>query len=132
MGQKPGFSKEAGLLRRRLSWCPIMKQMLTTRRRVIVVFGAGGDRDIEKRPLMGQAASTADICVVTSDNPRSEDPDRIIEQIVAGIPAHTKTHIEVDRETAIAWAIRHAKPTDTLAPWNALSVSPLAIVASKR
>ncbi len=86
----------------------------TTRGRVIVVFGAGGDRDADKRPLMGAAAATADVCVVTSDNPRSEDPDRIIEQIVAGIPAHARKHVEPDRETAIAWAIRHAKPGDTV------------------
>ncbi|HVJ86679.1 MAG TPA: UDP-N-acetylmuramoyl-L-alanyl-D-glutamate--2,6-diaminopimelate ligase [Caulifigura sp.] len=86
----------------------------TTRGRVIVVFGAGGDRDAEKRPLMGEAASAADLCVVTSDNPRSEDPDAIITQIAAGIPAGTKKHLEVDRETAIAWAIRHAKPGDTV------------------
>ena len=86
----------------------------TTRGRVIVVFGAGGDRDADKRPLMGEAASGADLCVVTSDNPRSEDPDAIITQIAAGIPAGTKKHLEVDRETAIAWAIRHAKPGDTV------------------
>ncbi len=86
----------------------------TTRGRVIVVFGAGGDRDIEKRPLMGQAAATADVCVITTDNPRSEDPEQIIAQIAAGVPEHTKRHLEVDRETAIAWAIRHARPGDTV------------------
>jgi UDP-N-acetylmuramoyl-L-alanyl-D-glutamate--2,6-diaminopimelate ligase len=86
----------------------------TTRGRVIVVFGAGGDRDADKRPLMGQAAATADVCVVTSDNPRSEDPEAIIAQIVAGMPSQAKKHVEVDRETAIAWAIRHAKPGDTI------------------
>lgn len=86
----------------------------TTRGRVIVIFGAGGDRDREKRPLMGQAAATADVCVITTDNPRSEDPELIISQIAAGVPAHAKKHIEVDRETAIAWAIRHAKPGDTV------------------
>jgi len=86
----------------------------TTRGRVIVVFGAGGDRDVEKRPLMGQAASTSDLCVITTDNPRSEDPEQIIAQIAAGVPAHAKKHTEVDRETAIAWAIRHAKPGDTV------------------
>jgi UDP-N-acetylmuramoyl-L-alanyl-D-glutamate--2,6-diaminopimelate ligase len=86
----------------------------TTKGKVIVVFGAGGDRDVEKRPLMAQAAATADLCIVTSDNPRSESPEAIIEQIVAGLPAQAKRHIEVDRETAIAWAIRHAKQGDTI------------------
>jgi UDP-N-acetylmuramoyl-L-alanyl-D-glutamate--2,6-diaminopimelate ligase len=86
----------------------------TTKGRVIVVFGAGGDRDAEKRPLMGQAAATADLCVITTDNPRSEDPEKIIAQIAAGLPPQAKKHIEVDRETAIAWAIRHAKAGDTV------------------
>ncbi|OAI57427.1 hypothetical protein AYO47_08075 [Planctomyces sp. SCGC AG-212-M04] len=86
----------------------------TTKGRVIVVFGAGGDRDAEKRPLMGQAAATADLCVITTDNPRSEDPEKIIAQIAAGLPPQAKKHIEVDRETAIAWAIRHAKSGDTV------------------
>jgi UDP-N-acetylmuramoyl-L-alanyl-D-glutamate--2,6-diaminopimelate ligase len=86
----------------------------TTKGKVIVVFGAGGDRDAEKRPLMGQAAATADLCVITTDNPRSEDPEKIIAQIADGLPPQAKKHIEVDRETAIAWAIRHAKSGDTV------------------
>jgi len=54
--------------------------------RIICVFGCGGDRDREKRPLMGRiAASLATICIVTSDNPRSEDPMAIIADILAGV-----------------------------------------------
>jgi UDP-N-acetylmuramoyl-L-alanyl-D-glutamate--2,6-diaminopimelate ligase len=86
-----------------------------TRGRVIVVFGAGGDRDPGKRPLMARAAAAADQCVITSDNPRSEDPDSIIEQIRVGfVDRSTPCHVEPDRETAIAWAIRNARPGDTL------------------
>ncbi len=79
--------------------------------RLIIVFGAGGDRDRRKRPLMGEAAlRLADIAIVTSDNPRSEDPETIIENILSGIPgyetAKTQTGessvlVEPDRRTAI-------------------------------
>jgi UDP-N-acetylmuramoyl-L-alanyl-D-glutamate--2,6-diaminopimelate ligase len=86
-----------------------------TRGRVIIVFGAGGERDRDKRPLMARAASSADLCVVTSDNPRSESPDTIIKQICDGFPNNSTTvHVESDRETAIAWAIRKARPGDTV------------------
>jgi UDP-N-acetylmuramoyl-L-alanyl-D-glutamate--2,6-diaminopimelate ligase len=86
-----------------------------TRGRVIIVFGAGGERDRAKRPLMARAASSADLCVVTSDNPRSEPPDAIIRQICDGFPNNSTTvHVESDRETAIAWAIRHARTGDTV------------------
>jgi UDP-N-acetylmuramoyl-L-alanyl-D-glutamate--2,6-diaminopimelate ligase len=86
---------------------------------LIVVFGAGGDRDREKRPLMGAAARRlADHVVVTSDNPRSEDPDAIIASIVAGARAETPPgasaamEVESDRRTAIERAMAIARPGD--------------------
>jgi UDP-N-acetylmuramyl-tripeptide synthetase len=81
--------------------------------RVICVFGCGGDRDREKRPVMGRIASElADLAIVTSDNPRSEDPRAIIEEIVAG----TEDELEVvpDRREAIARAVEAAAPGDVV------------------
>jgi UDP-N-acetylmuramoyl-L-alanyl-D-glutamate--2,6-diaminopimelate ligase len=84
--------------------------------RVLVVFGAGGDRDRAKRPLMGEvAARLADVAIVTSDNPRSEPPEAIIDEILAGVPAdafHVKR--EADRRAAIAHAIELAGPGDVV------------------
>ncbi len=82
--------------------------------RVIVVFGAGGDRDRQKRPEFGTVAATADLLVVTSDNPRSENPASIIGEIVAGIPAEDRerTRVEPDRRQAIELALREAEPGD--------------------
>ncbi|HEY9071164.1 MAG TPA: UDP-N-acetylmuramoyl-L-alanyl-D-glutamate--2,6-diaminopimelate ligase [Candidatus Ozemobacteraceae bacterium] len=88
--------------------------------RVISVFGCGGNRSTEKRPVMGRLSATlADITVVTSDNPRKEKPEEIISQIVAGIEAvpadkRREVHVEVDRRKAIAMAIELAKPGDVL------------------
>ena len=80
--------------------------------KVIVVFGAGGDRDRGKRPEMGKiAANLADICIVTSDNPRTEDPERILDDIVAGMPA-LKVLREKDRRQAITLAVDLAGPND--------------------
>ena len=81
--------------------------------RVHVVFGAGGDRDRAKRPLMGKAAAAlADRVVVTSDNPRSEDPLAIIEEIVAGTGPSAQT--EPDRRRAITLALSEAEPGDVV------------------
>ena len=81
-----------------------------------VVFGAGGDRDPMKRPLMGAAcAKGADRLVVTSDNPRSEDPTEIIRQILAGIPdAGSRVMVEPDRAKAISLALSEADEGDVV------------------
>jgi UDP-N-acetylmuramyl-tripeptide synthetase len=81
-------------------------------KRLIVVFGCGGDRDRTKRPLMGKAASDlADLAIVTSDNPRSESPEAIISEIVTAM-AMDHTRVVTDREAAIHEAIREAGPGD--------------------
>ncbi len=73
---------------------------------ITIVFGCGGDRDRTKRPLMGAAAEAgADLVIVTSDNPRSEDPQTIIDEAVAGMANPTAAIVEVDRRAAIALAI---------------------------
>jgi UDP-N-acetylmuramoyl-L-alanyl-D-glutamate--2,6-diaminopimelate ligase len=82
--------------------------------RLILVFGCGGDRDQEKRTEMGMASASADLVIVTSDNPRSEDPDAIIAEIVAGIPTDVPTEIESDRAVAIELALRGASPGDVV------------------
>jgi murE/murF fusion protein len=102
-----------------------------TKGRLIVVFGCGGDRDRTKRPLMGEIAATlSDLAVITSDNPRNEDPAEIIKEISSGIGPH-KTHryqaeeltvffskqgftVEPDRRKAIRLALRVARKNDTV------------------
>ncbi|MBC7375164.1 MAG: UDP-N-acetylmuramoyl-L-alanyl-D-glutamate--2,6-diaminopimelate ligase [Frankiales bacterium] len=79
--------------------------------RVIVVLGCGGDRDRAKRPLMGAAAAAADIAVLTSDNPRSEDPLAILAEMAAGAPGAA---VEPDRRAAIALAVSLAGPGDAV------------------
>jgi UDP-N-acetylmuramoyl-L-alanyl-D-glutamate--2,6-diaminopimelate ligase len=81
--------------------------------RLICVFGCGGDRDRTKRPLMGGiAARLADQVVVTSDNPRTEDPQQILADVVAGIPSGTALQVQADRAVAIAQAIAAAQEND--------------------
>ena len=87
-----------------------------TEGKIITVFGCGGDRDSTKRPIMGDiAARLSDVAVVTSDNPRSEDPDAIISDILKGINKHSsKLVVEPDRKTAIAKALSMAREGDTV------------------
>ena len=81
--------------------------------RMLAVFGAGGDRDPAKRPRMGEVVSRlADVAVVTSDNPRSEDPAAIVEAIVAGMAGPAERRVEPDRRAAIALALDAARPRD--------------------
>ncbi|MEP6757565.1 MAG: UDP-N-acetylmuramoyl-L-alanyl-D-glutamate--2,6-diaminopimelate ligase [Actinomycetota bacterium] len=83
--------------------------------RVIVVFGCGGDRDRAKRPIMGRvAAEESDLAIVTSDNPRSEDPAAIIDQVVAGMAAGASYLVEPDRRSAIALGIAEARDGDVV------------------
>ncbi|BAZ10092.1 UDP-N-acetylmuramyl-tripeptide synthetase [Calothrix sp. NIES-4071] len=81
--------------------------------KMICVFGCGGDRDRTKRPKMGKiAAELADVAVVTSDNPRTEDPQKILQDILTGIPESVNPVVVCDRATAIRTAILQAQPGD--------------------
>jgi UDP-N-acetylmuramoyl-L-alanyl-D-glutamate--2,6-diaminopimelate ligase len=85
-----------------------------TRGRLLVVFGCGGDRDRGKRPMMGRiAADRADLAIVTSDNPRTENPDAIIDEIERGMGG--AAHIRItDRLAAIRRVVAEAAPDDTI------------------
>ncbi len=89
-----------------------------TRGKLWVIFGAGGDRDRTKRPIMGKIAlDLADKLIVTSDNPRSEDPEAIIKDIEEGLvdpPADKEIHKISDRREAIEFAMAHARPDDVV------------------
>jgi UDP-N-acetylmuramoyl-L-alanyl-D-glutamate--2,6-diaminopimelate ligase len=86
-----------------------------TEGRVISVFGAGGDRDRDKRPKMGRAgAELSDLAIVTSDNPRSEDPEAIVAEVVSGAGGESEVEVEVDRRAAIALALAQAREGDTV------------------
>jgi UDP-N-acetylmuramoyl-L-alanyl-D-glutamate--2,6-diaminopimelate ligase len=83
--------------------------------RLICVFGAGGDRDRGKRPLMGEiAARLSDVAIATSDNPRSEDPEQIIAEIVAGVEDPQRLQAVTDRREAILRAVELARPGDVV------------------
>ncbi len=85
-----------------------------TRGRLFVVFGCGGDRDAGKRPEMGRAAEAgADVVVVTSDNPRSEDPQAIVDATLSGMDS-PPAHVALDRAAAIGWALAAAGPDDAV------------------
>lgn len=83
--------------------------------RLIVVFGCGGDRDREKRPAMGRiAGKAAELVVVTSDNPRSEDSAMIVSQVLSGVPRGRPVAVEIDRRAAIERALAEARPGDVV------------------
>lgn len=83
--------------------------------RVIAVLGCGGDRDSSKRSLMGEALSSgSDVAVFTSDNPRSEDPKRILEQMISGVPMSSLDRVIIDRKAAIEYAVSQASTGDVV------------------
>jgi UDP-N-acetylmuramoyl-L-alanyl-D-glutamate--2,6-diaminopimelate ligase len=92
------------------------RPLVATPGRLVVVFGCGGDRDRAKRPAMGAvAARLGDVAVVTSDNPRSEDPDAIARDVLTGVPAGTvPPAVELDRRAAIRTVMRDARPGDVV------------------
>ncbi len=95
----------------------VLKSMRrVTKGRLVALFGCGGDRDRTKRPIMGRiAAENADFVVVTSDNPRTEDPEAIIADIVAGMEGtSTPREVITGRPEAIEWAIANHKPGDVI------------------
>jgi UDP-N-acetylmuramoyl-L-alanyl-D-glutamate--2,6-diaminopimelate ligase len=106
------YSHTPDSLERMLLFCRALNP-----KRLITVFGCGGDRDRGKRPLMGEIARRiSHMCFVTSDNPRTEDPLKIIEEILAGMDRKRPgLFIEVDRRKAIREAIRIARPGDVVA-----------------
>lgn len=83
------------------------------RGRIITIFGCGGNRDAGKRPIMGRVASQrSDVIIVTSDNPRKENPKAIIEQVMAGVEKGVEVYSEVDRRKAIVMGLDLARPGD--------------------
>jgi UDP-N-acetylmuramoyl-L-alanyl-D-glutamate--2,6-diaminopimelate ligase len=83
--------------------------------KVITVFGCGGDRDAGKRPIMGRIASAlSDVVIITSDNPRTEDPSVIVRQILMGVKPEKSVFTEVDRRAAIRMSLTQARPGDVV------------------
>ena len=96
-----------------------LERMLTSLRpyyeRIICVFGCGGESDRDKRPIMGRiSGENADITVLTTDNPKSEDPREIIAAIASGVPATSRLECIVDRKQAIRRALELARPRDVV------------------
>lgn len=92
-----------------------INQILDSSSKVITVFGCGGNRDKTKRPIMGKiAVELSDVVIVTSDNPRFEEPDEIIRNILTGISKNDKIYVEPDRKKAIAKGISLAKKGDVV------------------
>lgn len=84
--------------------------------RVVTLFGAGGDRDNSKRPIMGEiAARNSDFCIVTSDNPRTEDPESIVEDVLEGVKKCDCEYVSIiDRKEAIRYALENSEPEDVI------------------
>lgn len=92
----------------------MLNELKTSESKIITVFGCGGDRDHDKRPKMGSVvAQLSDLAIITSDNPRTEEPNSIIEMIIPGVKTYKKTFlVDPDRRTAIRLAIQSAKKGD--------------------
>ncbi|MBX9768874.1 MAG: UDP-N-acetylmuramoyl-L-alanyl-D-glutamate--2,6-diaminopimelate ligase, partial [Bdellovibrionales bacterium] len=112
------FAHTDDALKNSLQTIRTVREQSGGKNRIITVFGCGGDRDKGKRPLMGAVAEKlSDIVIVTSDNPRTENPDQIIRDILKGIPAteiQNRVHTQVDRKRAIELAANLAKPGDVI------------------
>ncbi len=97
-----------------------LEEVLSTLRpltsgRLICVFGAGGDRDRSKRPWMARAVDRqADVAIITNDNPRSEDPHEIAQDLLTGFRSPVRVQTILDRQQAIRWALQQAAPGDTV------------------
>jgi len=88
----------------------------TAKGRIICVFGCGGERDVDKRPMMGRiAAELADVAIVSSDNPRAEDPEAIIADVLEGMKkSRAQIFTEADRTKAVVLALKKAREGDTV------------------